>query len=383
MDNNRYTVIVHYDPTHRQIHEKVVACLSRLDPTASERFEKTKLTGRLIVKRSTDLATAKRLKHMLLNTGARCSVQKLTSKSPPVIGRNQESADGLRVSHPEANPLLMRCPTCGHQQPPALECRVCHIIISKARPRQRLKPGEAAAAEKHLVKHPEQFRFLSAVRHYSRPIVALIHKIQHPIGVQKLKTWAQRVADRLIRCAMVFIIALILEIGLLSLGKMLWFLYTSTPVGRYYLEQLPDKAEMFQRVVNADPLTLGWDTTVTVLFTGLLIACAAQFVHLIRYLYDSQGLVGKLILWVLPSVGLTAWIISQRHPYPEYALATTLVAVPTLCMLSSCLYLAQTMLPEIGDFRKIFAIIINNREKTWGAIIKKVRIWLDTTKQVY
>jgi hypothetical protein len=52
-------------------------------------------------------------------------------------------------------------------------------------------------------------------------------------------------------------------------------------------------------------------------------------------------------------------------------------------MLSSCLYLAQTMLPEIGDFRKIFAIIINNREKTWGAIIKKVRIWLDTTKRVY
>ena len=383
MDNNRYTVILHYDHNNIETREKVIACLSRLDSTTSERFEKTKLTGQLIIKRSTDLATARRLKHILRDTGARCSVQKQTSKTPPAIGKHQESAGSLPVSHLETNPLLIRCPNCGYQQPPVLECRVCSIVISKARPRRESEPVEVPSAEKHLSKHHEKSRFLSAVRHYARPIVALWKKIQHPIAIQKLTTWTQRVADRLIRCALVFIIALILEIGLLSLGKMLWFLYTSTSVGQYYLEKLPEKAEMFQRVVHADPLTLGWDTTLTVLYIGLLIGCAAQMLHLIRYLYESQGIIGKLVLWFLPSVGLTAWIISQRHPYPEYGLATTLVTVPTLCMLSSCLYLAQTMLPGIGEFGKILTIVFKNREKTWGTIFKKIRIWLDTTKQVY
>jgi hypothetical protein len=383
MDDNRYTVILHYDPNHKKIHEKVITCLSRLDPTASKRFVKTQLTGQVIIKRNTDLATAKRLKYILRDTGARCSVQKIVSNMPPGIGKDQKSADGAPGSHRETSPLLIRCPNCGYQQPPALECRACRIIISKAKPRRESKPVELPSAEKHLPRQPALSQFLNAVRHHARPAVALMQKIQHPIGVEKLTSWAQRVADRLIRCGLVFIIALILEVGLLSLGKMMWFLYTATTVGQYYLEKLPEKAEMFERIVHADPLTLGWDTTLTVLYVGLLIGCAAQVLHLIRNLYESQGIIGKLAFWVGPSVGLTAWIISQRHPYPEYALATTLVAVPTLCMLSSCLYLTQTILPEIGDFRKIFAIIAQNKEKNWGAIIKKIRNWLDTTKQVY
>ncbi len=382
MDNNRYTVTLRYDPNNLEIHDKVVARLSRLDPTASKRLKKTQSTGRVIIKRSTDLATARRLTYILRDTGALCSVYKLPLKTPPAIGKNQEPADREPAPCRETNPLLIRCPNCGYEQPPVLECRFCHIIISKARPRRESETVGAPSVEKHLFKRPEPHRFFSAVSHYTRPIVVLIQKIQNLIGVQKLSGWTQRVADRLIRCALVFIITLILEIGLLGLGKMLWFLYIHTTVGQYYLEKFPEKADMFGRIVHTDPLTLGWDTTLTVLWVGLLIGCAAQVLHLIRYLYESQGLIGKLTLWFIPSAGLAAWVISRRHPYPEYALAATLVAVPTLCMLSSCLSLAQTMLPQIGDLRKIFTIIAQNRGKTWGTIIKKIRIWLDTAKQV-
>jgi hypothetical protein len=383
MENDRYTVFLQYDPNHIEIHEKVLACLSRLDRGAAERIGKTKLTGRLIVKRSTDLETAKRLKHKLQDCGALCSVQRLPCTLPPANGKDRQTAGRLLESQRETNPLLIRCPNCGYEQPPVSECRACRIIISKSRARR--EPGliERPAADKRLPQQPARTQFLNTVRRHTRSLVALLSKFQHPIGVQKLTSWGQRVADRLIRCAIVFILVLILQIGLLSLGKMLWFLYVSTAAGQYYLEKLPEKAEMFQRIVHADALLLGWDTTLTVLLVGLLLGCAAQVLHLIRYLYESQGIIGKLALWVIPSMGLTAWIVSQRHPYPEYALAATLVALPTLCLLSSCLYLAQITLPELGDFRKIIAIIVKNKGKTWGDIIKKIRIWLDTTKQVY
>jgi hypothetical protein len=81
-------------------------------------------------------------------------------------------------------------------------------------------------------------------------------------------------------------------------------------------------------------------------------------------------------------MGLTAWILNQRHPYPELALAGSLSIVPTLCMLSSSLYLARIILPELGDLRAIVSIIMKNRDAAWALIIKKIRIWFETTKRV-
>jgi len=215
-----------------------------------------------------------------------------------------------------------------------------------------------------------------------RPLKALIRKIQHPIDVRKLTTWSKKVTDRMIRCGIVFAIALVLEIGLLALGKMLWSLYTATAMGKYYVARLPEQARMFQSVLEADPLTLGLDTTLAVFCVSLLVACAAQILHLIRYLYESQGIIGRLLLWFIPCTGLTAWLISQRHPYPELALAGTLTIVPTLCILSSCLYLARIILPELGDLRVVATIINKNRGAAWALIFNKIRTWFDSTKRV-
>ncbi len=381
MDRDRYAVILRYDPQNLQIHGEVVACLSRIDPAASERFDKIDITGRVIVKRSTDLATAKRLKHLLQTTGARCAVQKVTSESPPAPGPNRKATNRLPQSGRKTAPLLITCPNCGHQQLPEPECRACGIIISKARPRGESARIETPSAHKPVSRLAKYAQILNTAGRYTRPMIALSRKIQNPMGTRELTGWVQRAADRFIRCGLAFIIALVFEVGLLGLGKMMWFLYISTAVGQYYLKQLPEKAATFQRIVHADSLALGWDTTLTALYVGLLLAGSAQILHLIRYLYDSQGIIGRLILWFLPSTGVTAWIISQQDPFPEYALACTLAAVPTLCVLPSCLYLARTTLPELGDLRKIIFNIVKKREITWKRIIKKIRIWIENTKQ--
>lgn len=273
---------------------------------------------------------------------------------------------------------MMRCPKCGCEQPANPECRACGVIIARIG-RNRPSPAIEKPAATPSPEPPQ--RLSDRFRQRIRPVLTLIQRIQHPINVRKLTTWSKRVADRLIRCGIVIAIALTLEIGLLFLGKMLWSLYVATDAGQYYVERLSEEARVFQSIIEADPLSLGLDITLVVICVNILVACAAQILHLTRYLYESQGILGKLILWFIPCTGLSAWFISLRHPYPELALAGTLALVPTLCMLSSCLYLARIILPEVGDLRAVVSIIMNNKDAAWALIIKKIRIWFDATKR--
>jgi hypothetical protein len=378
MVDNRYSVVLHYDPRDAVTHQKVIACLTRLDPNAAGRFEKAGFTGRLILKRNTDMATARRLKQLLNKTGASCDIRALSVK--PLAAREEDrKAAALAAAAPAGPAGMMRCPKCGCEQPANPECRACGVIIARVG-RNRPSPVVEKPAAKPSPEPPP--RLANLFRQRIRPMLTLIHRIQHPIDVRKLTTWSKRVADRLIRCAMVFAIALILEIGLLFLGKMLWSLYVATAAGQYYVKRLSEEARVFQSITEADPLSLGLDTTLVVLCVSLLVACAAQILHLTRYLYDSQGIFGKLILWFIPCTGLSAWFVSQRPPYPELAVAGTLALVPTLCMLSSCLYLARIILPEVGDLRTVVSIIRNNKDAAWALIIKKIRIWFDASKRV-
>lgn len=375
MVDNRYSVELHYDPEDAQIHQKVIACLTRLDPKAAGRFEKAGFTGRLILKRNTDMATARRMKQLLNKTGASCDIRELSVKSSAARTEDLKAAVPAAVD-PAGPAPTMRCPKCGCEQPANPECRACGVIIARV---GRDRPSPAVTAAKPSSEPPHQLS--NRFRQRIRPILTLIHRIQHPIDLRKLTTWSRRVADRLIRCGMVLAVALILEIGLLYLGKMLWSLYVATAAGQYYVDSLSEEARVFQSITEADPLSLGLDITLVVFFVNLLVACASQILHLTRYLYESQGILGKLILWFIPYTGLSAWFISQRHPYPELALAGTLALVPTLCMLSSCLYLARIILPEVGDLRAVVSIIMNNKDAAWALIIKKIRIWFDATKR--
>ena len=213
-------------------------------------------------------------------------------------------------------------------------------------------------------------------------LLTLREKITHPLCHRQVTGWIQRVADQSARCGIVFIIALVLEIVLLYLGRMMWALYGATHVGQYYLEKMPEQAEPIQRLFDVDPLAVGWETTMAVMSTALVLGCAAQLLHLIRYLYLSQGILGRLVIWYIPSAAYTAWRITLQHPFPEYTMACMLVALPILCLLSSALHLTQAALPELGDLRRGVTAISRNPPKTWRHLLKKIRIWLASTRQV-
>lgn len=380
MGKHRYTVVLRYDPTDARIHQEVTARLARLAPNALGKIEEKSFTGRLILKRGADPATARNLKQLFDATGAVCDLHPVSEAPMDAMTGNGTAAGPPAAADRTAHPPSMQCPRCGCEQTANPECRACGVIIAKA---VRSRPSTAAAKPAATVP-PEthRFRMTARMRHWTGPVLALIRKIQHPVYVSRLTSWSKRVADRLISCGIVFVIALLLEIGLLTLGKMLWSLYTATSTGQYYIEHMPEQAQMFESIAGADPLTLGLDLTLVVFCVSLLVAGAAQFLHLIRYLYESQGIIGKLILWFIPCTGLSAWIVSLRHPYPELALAGSLAAVPTLCTLSSCLYLARILLPEGGDLRVIASIITNSKHAGWTLIFSKIRMWFDATKRM-
>ncbi|MGD9223473.1 MAG: hypothetical protein PVH22_09515 [Desulfobacteraceae bacterium] len=345
MENDRYNVILAYDPGNSDIHRKVIARLFDLKPEAAKQFQIAEFTGQMIVKRGADLTTAKRLGHLFRGTGATISFQKTVSQPASLDGNPEASG--------RAADTTATCPKCGHQQSREKEeCSACGIIFARIKTRPAPVQTQAPVAHKQPPKPPVWRRMLKETEKISPLLVALKRKIQPPASVEKISGWGQGVADRLIRCGLRFIIALIIEAGSLLLIRMSWFLYIATTTGQYYMKRFPEKAEVYNRIVQTDPLSLGLDTTLTVLWVGLLVGVAARLLNLIHHLYESQGFIGKLVIWFAPFIGATAWIMTLKEPFPEIPEAVMLVALPALCMLSSCLYLAQAILPRVGTRKK-------------------------------
>ncbi len=377
MEEQRYNVILSYDPDDKKIHQKVVSALFEKAPLAAQRFEEANFNGRMMIRRGVDLKTAKGFARLFRDTGAICQFQKT---APTPASANQNLTETERSQGPQ--PEMAECPNCGHAVPKLIvECPECGIIIAKAKLRRVPQPTTEPAEQAPSPPPSIPPSILEKAKVYCSPLVKVLQKIQHPIPIEKISGWGQTVVDRLIRCGLVFVIALILEVGLLVLGRMMWSLYTATISGEHYLKTFPEKAAVLNAITGANPLNLGFETTFIVLCLGLLVGCVAQLLHLIHHLYESQHLIGKLIIWFTPFIGTGAWIMTRQAPYLEFFHATVLVALPALCLFSSCLYLAKAMLPELGMILKLGTTTVGNISGARGIILQNIREWIQSFKQ--
>ncbi len=370
MENNLYTVMLKFDPDDQLLRQKVIQRLCQIDPTASKRLANIK-HGRVVVKKNTSLATAQRLGAVLQKTGALCTIEKQPSAKHPAPPHDNES-----ITPKNGSQQLIRCPNCKSEQSPTIECRSCGAIIEKAH-RHRVKAFQEKPAEPETPETPVQTN--SIVKLYQRIVTSLPAWIKkRPLKPEKLQNWWRRLADGMLSCGIVFIVALVLEIGLLYVLKMLWYVYTATNVGKYYVLHFPGKAAAIQHLMTMDMLMLAWDSTLMVLYVCLLLSIIAQFLHLIRYLFDTQGWVGKLIIWCTPTTALAAWGIFQQYHLPHYLPAIGLVLVPTLCILSRCMQMAHDTLPEIGMLWNMVANALwKGDNRSWTKIKRKLRSWID------
>lgn len=385
MDQDRYTIILQFDPKDKTIFQKVFNNLSQLDPNLTPRLKGLMASGKLIIKRDANLATARRILDSMGNTGAICGLKKQPPRpAPSTAPASQSPTNGDPVN---GELSMMCCPNCSFEQLPAKECLACGIIISKARPRQQTQQLETALPGNETKDRKPKTGPSFPMTAFADLRLRIIPKIwawlkAQPVRTIRLPKWTQRMGDALLRCGVIFVIALIFEIGLLYLSSFFWHLYIWTTVGQYYVKHFADKAKALQSLVQTDPLVLGWEITVLSLFVCLAVACVARFFHLIRYFYDSQGFPGKLIIWFLPTIALTAWAQILRDPMIDYTIASILVIVPTICMLSGCLHLAQVLLPELGGIIKLLTRAWGIRNQAFSLTRDKIKIWLDEAKRI-
>ncbi len=383
MDNDLYTLVLQFDPKDKTTYRKVFYSLSLLDPNITPRLDELLASGKLIIKRDADLATARRILHRMRNTGANCGLKKQPTR--PVTATSSALQAQISVDPNNSEPSIIRCPNCNHKQPPTQECRACGIIIAKARPRLQAEKKKKTP----LVNEAEDVKENSSPLHAKATIANIRRQVipsiwawlkAQPIRAVKLPSWSQNLGDALLRCGVVFVIALIFEIGLLYLGRYLWYIYLWTTVGQYYVKHFPDKAKAIQSLVQTDALMLGWEVTVLTLYICFLLGCVTRILHLIRYLYDSQGILGKLIIWFIPTVALTAWALILQDQVTDYAAACVLAIVPTTCILSSCLHLAKAMLPELNGIIKMITNSLVSRKHAFNLAGAKFKAWLDDAK---
>lgn len=384
MEEDRYNVILSYDPNDSQIHRKVVSALFKKAPLAAQRFEEATFNGRKIIRRGVDLKTAEGFGRLFRGTGATCTLQKMTLNPPASADQNKVAAEGSQNAPTSSVPTPAACPNCGHPVSQSEECRGCGIIIAKAKARR--KPPKAAAPVVEKTALPSSTpsviaRVMEKAEAYCGPLVTLLKKIRHPIPVDKISGWGQTVADRLIRCGLVFVIAMVLETAMLVMGRMMWSLYTATVSGGHYLKSFPEKAAVYRQITQANPVSLGFEATLTMLWIGLLVGCVCQLLHLIHHLYESQHLIGKLILWFAPFIGAGAWALTRQMPFLSMVDAVLLVTLPALCLLSSCLYLARALLPELGPILNVGASTVGAISGARGRIFQNIRQWVDSFTQ--
>lgn len=136
---------------------------------------------------------------------------------------------------------------------------------------------------------------------------------------------------------------------LLHAGKLIWSMYTATPVGQKFCELFPERAMAIADIVYADLFFLSGELGIFSVVTCLVIGAVLQLTGLYRILYLSRGKFGRIIFIIAPLWAAIAWQFQHSYGYENYKSAWILSLIPTLCVHGRCLSYAAELVPEIAD----------------------------------
>ncbi len=365
-----YKLVLFFDVADAAICQKVRECLTCISsPLATKKLDQVMLRGKVIIKKNADPAKDRRLVALLEKTGAECRFEKINSSPPPTRPNVTASID-LAAEE-------MVCPVCRQSQIKAAECRYCGVIVKKARPKIEMPdppPIRETSAPQPAAEIRSTWPWADRLRRAYQRIQPFVDWMQGTAPKKsQVQRWSQKVGDAIARGIISFVIALLLEIGLLHLGHMLWFVYTATPVGQYYLASAGTHAQSLQYLAQLDLMLLGWQATVTAVCICLIAGAVGRFSQLVRFFHDPFGLPVKLVLWGLPLAGAAAWAISRNDEMISIEIAWLIVLVPTVLMVNRSIQLSKLMVPELSTF---FGLSAGGFEKTYHLLKSKLLDWI-------
>ena len=141
----------------------------------------------------------------------------------------------------------------------------------------------------------------------------------------------------------------ILNIIVLYFYNILWHLYRLTYIGRQFVNLQPQQAQMITAIIGQNIASLSLYTTLTAFVICMIVSAGCQVFYLSRFLYQSRGKIGKLILWGLPLTALVSVYANNRLRFDSWMSVIPIAIVPTLCVFTYCFKFSQDLLPEVGD----------------------------------
>ena len=116
-----------------------------------------------------------------------------------------------------------------------------------------------------------------------------------------MKRWLRSLISGLEDLCIGFVCTVLGYAFLLVFFKMLWKLYCETRVCAIFRAANPGLFGTINDIMLDNVLFLSFDSVLLSLQVCLAIAIASQLLLVKRYLYDSRGLLGKVLLFGIPS----------------------------------------------------------------------------------
>ena len=171
--------------------------------------------------------------------------------------------------------------------------------------------------------------------------------------------YRRKIRNLMIGTILLLITTVAVNIGLLYLLDMLWYIYTSTPAGQRFVTMSTETLQVILDILRFDSVSLSIDVTLAAFTICLLISAICQVFYIARFLYLPRNFFGKIAMWGLPLAAAVATRIQQIYEFEDWITAYIVALIPTLCVFGGCFRITGELLPELGDLVRKVSVINN------------------------
>jgi len=158
-----------------------------------------------------------------------------------------------------------------------------------------------------------------------------------------------KIADSLVQTGLILIFTFVLYISILYMAKGFWLLYTSTPMGKYYMEKFTGESVAISNIFQRDLFFFSCEIIFACFIICMGISMICRFFHISRYFYETRGFTEKLFIWGSILTGAVSYYVQYIDTaINHYTMACIVTLIPTLMIFSFCFNLSETILPEMG-----------------------------------
>ena len=164
-----------------------------------------------------------------------------------------------------------------------------------------------------------------------------------------IRDYAYQVLKACIQLFLLFWTTVLVNTGLLYVIKIFKLTYFETSTGRRFSHLFQDTTRIITDIAQRDLFSFAVDISTIALWICLGVSAACQLLHIARFLYQPRGVVGKLVYWGLPLIGVVAFYLQRDLNVGGWVSACIVALIPTLIIFPNAFRFAFELLPEIGD----------------------------------